>query len=247
MSDDVLATYWPPHIRIRDTVTRGAKCCFISHRKAWEALLASGDSWAAVLEDDARLHADAARLLANEAWLPKNAALIKIEVNYLRQSRKILTGRPVSVGQGYSLARLLSKHMGTGGYLVSRRGAEFLLGATREPTSDIDGILFNPNISPVFSKLRPLQLCPALVAQSTETGLSDLLKWRAEARAQRKRSARRSLKRSLEEIRLLPRSAVALLLGRARFVDVAFGTSAATTLTAGEIDSPDWAVRSPFQ
>ena len=251
VSDDVLARYWPPHVKIRDTVTRGAKCCFISHRNSWEALLKSGESWAVVLEDDARLHPDATLLLSDDRWLPKDAALVKIEVNYLRQSRKVLVGESTNVGHGYRVAPLLSKHMGTGGYLVSRRGAELLLAATREPVSDIDGILFNPNISPVFAKLRPMQLCPAVVAQSTETGLSDLLKWRNEARAQKKRGLGRrfrSLQRSFEEIRNVPMAAIRLALGRAQFVEVGFGRSGANDSHASEPGSPEsWAVRSPFQ
>jgi len=251
VSDDVLARYWPPHVKIRDTVTRGAKCCFISHRKSWEALLESDESWAAVLEDDARLHPDAALLLSDDRWLPESAALVKIEVNYLRQSRRILIGKSSSVGHDYAVAALLSKHMGTGGYLVSRRGAELLLAATLEPVSDIDGILFNPNISPVFAKLRPMQLCPAVVAQSTETGLSDLLKWRNEARAQKKRGLGRRLRglqRSFEEIRNIPKAAIQLGLRRAQFVEIGFGRSDASDPAESEPGSPEsWAVRSPFQ
>jgi glycosyl transferase family 25 len=246
VSDSAIAAYWPPEVKIRDTVTRGAKCCLISHRKAWERFLATGEPWAAVLEDDARLHPDCAHFLSDENWLPESAGLIKIEVNFLRRSGKILIGKALPVGGGYKVAPLLSKHMGTGGYVLSRRCAETLIGATRKPTSDIDGVLFNPNISPVFAKLRPLQLCPALVAQSTENGASDLLKWRTEMRKSRTRGVRHalaSLRRSYEEARHLPKSALALLLGRAQFAEVGFGQPAGAAA-----DNPnDWAVRSPFQ
>ena len=49
----------------------GDRCCTLSHRRTWEALVESGAPYAAVFEDDVRLTAAAAALLtdAERGWL----------------------------------------------------------------------------------------------------------------------------------------------------------------------------------
>jgi hypothetical protein len=92
----------------------------------------------------------------------------------------------------------------------------------------------------MFGELRPLQLVPALLAQSTESGVSDLALWRTAARQSRPRGlkgALANLARSVEEMRALPASALGLVLGNARLAAIGFGTSGNT--------DPDWAVRAP--
>src|SRR5690242_1833384 len=74
VTDAFIDEYWRSGAT---TVSRGAKCCFMSHRKAWEALLATDRNWAAIVEDDVRFHADASYFLSNDDWLPPDAELVK--------------------------------------------------------------------------------------------------------------------------------------------------------------------------
>jgi glycosyl transferase family 25 len=246
VSDRDLAPHWTAGTRAWTAVTRGAKCCYLSHARAWRRLVGDGDNFGVILEDDARLHADAAHFLSSESWIPADAQLIKLEVNFLRRNRKVLIGRGRDAGRGYELAPLLSKHMGSGGYVLSRAGARTLLDASHVMAQTVDAFLFNPGVSPVFSILQPLQLNPAVIAQSTETGMSDLAAWRIEARARRPRGIRRALaglSASLEEFGGVSRGALALVMGKARLVEISFGRSA--TPNEAESDAK-WAVRSPF-
>jgi glycosyl transferase family 25 len=249
VTDDEIARYLPRHAELTFPLTRGAKSCFSSHRKAWETFLASGEDWGVVLEDDARLHPDASHFLSNDSWIPARAALLKIEVNFLRSSNKILLGNGKSIGRGYWASPMLSKHMGSGGYILSRAGAATLIELAGSNVRNIDQMLFNPNVSPVFSKLKPLQVHPALMAQSTETGLSDLSVWRVKARSERLNQPRGirkllgRLSRSLEEFRSLPRGAALLLLGKARMVEIEFRSADGSAANAAS----SWVVHSPFQ
>src|SRR5579863_5503832 len=60
-------------------IPRGDKCCSLSHRAAWERLMASGADYAAVLEDDVVLQKDAAFALGGSGWIPEGVDLIKLE------------------------------------------------------------------------------------------------------------------------------------------------------------------------
>src|ERR1700744_2488589 len=51
-------------------IPRGDKCCSLSHRMAWENLVASGAPYAAVLEDDVVLKDGAAFALGGSDWIP---------------------------------------------------------------------------------------------------------------------------------------------------------------------------------
>lgn len=52
--------------------------CFLSHRKAWEAFLASGEKWGMVLEDDARLAKEFPEIFAKEDWIPEDVDCLKV-------------------------------------------------------------------------------------------------------------------------------------------------------------------------
>ncbi len=138
--------------------------CFLSHRKAWEAIRQSGDEWAAVFEDDVYLSPDATRLLSDVSWIPPGADIVKLETTLIPVALGALEGDVGFTEVPRTLLGLLSPHGGAGGYLISRNAAHDLLNdpdAVRDP---VDEYLFNP-FSPVFSKIRVLQLSPAICIQ----------------------------------------------------------------------------------
>ena len=201
-------------------ISRGDKCCTLSHRIAWEELVASGDDYAVVLEDDAVLSDSAGWLLLDHIWIPSRTDLIKLE-HFGAAGQRILVSDFATVAPGFQLARLRSRHTGTGGYILSRRGALKLLALERFDLP-VDHLLFNPNTSPLFAALAPQQLIPAVLRQRDFAGLeSDIEIFRKEFRKFNCIYAKREMLRLGYELRLLPAQVAAALSGRAKFITIA--------------------------
>ena len=200
-------------------IPKGDKCCSLSHRMAWERLLASGASHAAVLEDDVVLKDSARFALGNSAWIPGGLDLIKLE-HYGPPSQSVLLSDFRDVGQGFRLARMRSRHTGAAAYILSRRAAEILLAV---PCFDlpVDHLLFNPNNSSVFAKLQPWQLLPVVARQQDFVGdKSDIEGWRVGLRKFDLTYARRELIRFGYDLKLLPEQLALIISGRAKFTKV---------------------------
>lgn len=133
--------------------------CFLSHRALWQRLLDRPADWMLVLEDDVHFH-NLAPLLADSSWLPADADFVKCET--LR--RKVRLGPLRGGAAGIRLARLQSQHLGTGGYFLSRRGAENLLGQSQTLCEAVDQFMFNEDIAGP-RRFTIYQTIPALVVQ----------------------------------------------------------------------------------
>ena len=70
-----------------------------------------------------------------------------------------------NVNNKYKLHYLLSKHNGTGGYIITPKGISILLKAKIKVNVSVDHYLFNPNNSNVFKTLKPLQIVPSICEQ----------------------------------------------------------------------------------
>lgn len=201
-------------------IPKGDKCCTLSHMRAWQMFLDSGDSRALILEDDVALDADAIELLHDLSWIAPSVGLVKIE-HYGPESQRVLVDDLVDVGCGRQIGRLLSRHTGAAAYIISRETAQTLLAWPKRWTLPVDHMLFNPNNSPLAGTLCPYQLTPA-IARQTETigGSTDIDHWRAELRDGGLRHLRRELVRAYYEIRLLPTQVASLLWRESEFVRV---------------------------
>ena len=200
-------------------IPRGDKCCSLSHRMAWEKLVASGAPYAAVLEDDVVLKDRAAFALGGSDWISEGTDLIKLE-HYGPAGQSVLLSDFRDVGQGFRIARMRSRHTGAAAYILSRRAAELLLAASSFDLP-VDHLLFNPNNSPVFARLQPWQLLPVVARQQDFVGdKSDIEGWRVGLRKFDLTYARRELIRFGYDLKLLPRQMALLLTGRAKFVRV---------------------------
>ncbi len=197
----------------------GDKCCLLSHRLFWEKLVASGDDYATVLEDDAVLTPGAAKFLTDASWIPPGVNLVKPE-HYGPKGQRILVSDFVGIAPGFKLARLRSRHTGTGGYIISRRAAERLL-AVRLFNLPVDHLLFNPNNSPEFSWLAPRQLVPAVLRQQDFIGeKSDIETFRKGFRKFDLTYVKRELVRFGYDLRLLPQQAALALSGQAKLIEI---------------------------
>jgi glycosyl transferase family 25 len=123
--------------------------------------------------------------------------------------------------KGRTLAPLLSRHTGTGGYIISRRLAARLAAMTQKITLPVDHLLFNPNNSPVFAWIKPWQLLPAILDQQEEVGgATDIHRTREATKPRGLALVRRQLRRNYYDLRLVPRQIAQVLSGRASVVKI---------------------------
>lgn len=147
-------------------LTGGEIACLLSHRACW-MIIAGGDApYAAIFEDDVIFSARAGALLGNADWIPADADIIKLETFF----QKTMVGwKRISAGPGFSISRLLGDHMGTGGYIISKRTASDLIEASQEISVAVDDLVFNPAF-PIMPSKTIYQLIPALCAQGQLLG-----------------------------------------------------------------------------
>lgn len=142
-------------------LTNGEIACLLSHRACWSAIAAGEEAYVAVFEDDVVFTSEAGALLANADWIPADADIVKLETFF----RPATIGpRRIAVGDGFSLSRLYTPHLGSAGYVLSKRIAAALVAATEEIAMPVDHVLFDP-----VRQCRPVrkiyQLNPALCVQ----------------------------------------------------------------------------------
>jgi glycosyl transferase family 25 len=200
-------------------IPRGDKCCTLSHRLAWQAFIASGEAYAAVLEDDVVLTPSAGHFLKDANWIPPNVDLVKLE-HYGPPGQSVLLSDFRKLKDGFQLARMHSRHTGAAAYILSRAAAQRLLEVTRFAVA-VDHLLFNPNNSPLFAKLAPWQLLPGVARQQDFVGgKSDIEGWRTGLRALSVAYIKRELVRFGYDLKLLPGQLALLLTGRAKFTRI---------------------------
>ena len=135
--------------------------CFLSHRKAWEQVIASGAEWAFVAEDDLHLGDGAAAYFRSTGWIPQDAELVKAETTFRRfHMQRQATPAP----DGRQLRQVYSLHGGAGGYFISRKAAQDALDLTRDVCEPTDHVLFNPDFA-FFNNHRTYQIDPAIAVQ----------------------------------------------------------------------------------
>lgn len=138
----------------------GEMGCFLSHRKVWARILEDGLNWAFVAEDDIHFF-NASQFFFNLEWLPAEADVVKAETSLQKiQLHRIKDSTPY----GHELRRLQSYHGGTGGYFISKSGAEILLNLTEDKCDPIDLLMFNKNLK-ITQSLKIFQLDPAICIQ----------------------------------------------------------------------------------
>jgi glycosyl transferase family 25 len=205
-------------------IPRGDKACFLSHRAAWQAFLAGSEPYAAVLEDDVILTPSAGRFLKDARWIPPGLDVVKLE-HYGPAGQSVLLSDfrdvgPLSEKTQFRIARMHSRHTGAAAYILSRRAAEILLAESRF-NLPVDHLLFNPNNSPLFARLAPWQLLPAVARQQDFIGAkSDIEGTRLDLRKFDLTYVKRELVRFGYDLKLLPRQLALVAGGRARFTRI---------------------------
>ena len=196
---------------LHGSMSKGDLACTLSHRKFWRLFLETGEPYAVVLEDDAILSDDCAGFFASGDWIPAAADVVKLE-RYGRP-RPMFVDRVMTPALSRQVGRFYGKCAGTAGYIVSAAGARLLLASTTSVDDPIDQMMFNPGRSPLFGKLAPYVLEPAICEQEQVAVPSDIRGNRQATRA--------GLQGALNELRAVPRQlahalslVVPILLGK---------------------------------
>lgn len=189
-------------------ISKGDLACFQSHYLLWKHISENEKKPILILEDDTYITKHGFKVLRNTNWIPSGAKIIKCE-KFGNKRHRVLLSPVVSSFGNFNLHFLLSKHSGTGGYIVTPEGADFLVRNSFNVNVSVDHFLFNPNNSNVFKKLKPLQLCPAICEQTDSS--SDIHLYRKRFSYKNLFDIIREVKRGYYEIKLLPKQLFQLI------------------------------------
>ncbi|TNB46961.1 glycosyltransferase family 25 protein [Martelella lutilitoris] len=144
-------------------MTRGEIGCYLSHRRAWSALVESGAPAAAVFEDDVEISASTRAVLDGLASrLPAGVDIVKIETSM--KPAELARKTEVMLG-AHALKRLVGCHIGSAGYVITRQGAEKMLARSQTLFVPVDAALFDPRAG-IRNDLSVMQVVPALCVQN---------------------------------------------------------------------------------
>jgi glycosyl transferase family 25 len=153
-------------LRVKRSWAPGEIACLLSHYEVWRLIADGPHLYGVVLEDDVLLQPGLKDIIDGTLTLPADADVVKIETD--AQSIVALSRRVLQAGDGLVYRRLMSMHGGTGGYILSREAAKFLVTAPEVASSfdmPVDDVLFVPTHA-IGRRLRVYQAVPALAIQS---------------------------------------------------------------------------------
>ncbi|MFL1731611.1 glycosyltransferase family 25 protein [Moraxella oculi] len=158
--EDVSADFYQRHIRHGQRLMKQTEmACFLSHKKAWEKVVMTNQA-AVILEDDAVLVHDFAKLLSQieGCQLAGNIDLINLEV---QPRNKIVSKTPFQalLNDEYHLYHLYLEKSGTGGYLIYPNGAKKLLQKAEKTLGLADAFIYG------HTGLKVAQIEPAALLQ----------------------------------------------------------------------------------
>lgn len=140
-SADLAASY----VRLRGErpLLANEVACSLSHKRCWEMLVASEAPAAAIFEDDVHFADGIATVLADTAWLPRDADVVRLET----WRRKVALDRTAAAAiGGREVFRLRSVTYGTAAYVITRTAAAKALAAWPKVDCPPDTFLFDPRL-----------------------------------------------------------------------------------------------------
>lgn len=151
------------NLKIQDaSLTPGELACMMSHVAIWKKTIDENIPYVTVFEDDVYLGEDAHYLLNQTNWIQPEWNIIKIET-VLKKTISAQRSYNIS-GVSRQLAQLKSKHLGTGGYILSLKGAKIFFDYINTTNlRPLDELIFEEFI---FKYNEPVyQMKPALCIQ----------------------------------------------------------------------------------
>lgn len=140
--------------------------CTISHAQVWERFLASDADLCLAMEDDIFISPDLGAWLSDLSWWPDDADIVKLE-RWRGHKLRVLLEKKTRSHRGRTIKRILSRHVGAAGYILTRDAARQFL-ELRPFKLTVDNLLFNFNASPTARRMKVYQIDPALIEQGNE-------------------------------------------------------------------------------
>ncbi|MFG1287061.1 glycosyltransferase family 25 protein [Xanthobacter versatilis] len=145
-----------------DLITPVEIACAMSHRKAWQRFLETGENRCLILEDDVLIAPRAKLLLEDPRHLPADADIVRLETGL----QKSLVGRARRCGlAGHRVHALYSRHHGSAACIITRGFAERAVRSLTTFVEPIDDIMFAVNSPNYFPSIR-YQMRPGLCIQA---------------------------------------------------------------------------------
>jgi len=139
LSNTQLNAVRPSHTSTRP-MTKSEIACFLSHRKVWSLISRGVSPYGAVFEDDIYMSKNLSPLLTDSKWIKPNMDFIKLDK---ATKKKVKLGPPEVMVNNLKVCKLLSQHMGCGGYIISKNCATDLLKKTEALDGPVDITLFH--------------------------------------------------------------------------------------------------------
>ncbi|MGX2973842.1 glycosyltransferase family 25 protein [Ursidibacter arcticus] len=123
-------------------LTKNEIGCFLSHVSIWHKMVVENIDVVGVFEDDIYLSFDSHEYLKKYDWIPEDTHIIKLEksLDRIKASKKVKIHN-----KNNNLFILNSPHLGTAGYIITNKGAKYLLEKIKNifPIIPIDIIMFD--------------------------------------------------------------------------------------------------------
>lgn len=142
-------------------LTKGEIACFMSHRKAWQALLDCESTHGIIFEDDIKLSKSAKTLLSDLSSLSEDVGLLKLD----NMPFGAMTSNAMSIpGHDYMIKQIQTKAVSSAAYVISREYAQRMLDATPDFSAPVDIVMYDPAYK-CFDSFSCWQLFPAIAKQ----------------------------------------------------------------------------------
>lgn len=142
-------------------LSNGEICCYLSHKRCWERLLASEESWAVVFEDDVRLSRRVKKFGFSSDWIPGGIHIIQLHTCQPKWLCRTLPPNILLSGND-ALFRVINHSFGSCAYVIDREAAQYALSLSDKLDSPVDEFLFNFK-SPFTRKFPAWRLNPTCV------------------------------------------------------------------------------------
>ena len=216
-------------------MTESEIACFLSHRKVWSFISEGVSPFVAVFEDDIYMSKNLLHLLADIDWIKPNMDFIKLDK---ATKKKLKLGPPEVIVGDLKVSKLLSPHMGFGGYIISKDCATDLLKKTETFDGPIDITLFHTQSHPskyltlwqvnpavcVHNQFHDLQFLPDEAEKSTldTDRVSSIQKHRKIKKQKIGYKIRRELKRPFVQFFIWLSRVVSSLFSKEKWANIEF-------------------------
>lgn len=143
-------------------LTRGEIACALSHITVWNLAKQKNLDYICIFEDDIYLGKNA-NLLLNINYLPENTHILKLETYQNDRLPKFFKTEKTILGR--KLFRLTHRHVGMAGYILTKKGIDFLTEHIKIEILEvpIDDYIFERYLT--NNKYHALQITPAICIQ----------------------------------------------------------------------------------